>query len=423
MKIYIETYGCSANQADSEMIAGVLEGEGHTITDEKDSDIIIINTCFVKTPTEMKIIDRIKRLKGKKLIIAGCMPEVMGRKLRAIAPGASIVGTHNLKRIPEAVERIMKDEAIEFTGKNNISKAGMKKIRKNPIVNIVPVSSGCLGECAYCCVRLAKGKLFSFSKEMIIKDIRSSLNDGCKEIWITSQDNGCYGFDKGTNLAKLLEEIVKIDGNFRVRVGMMNPNHIRRFLPELINVYKSPKIYKFIHVPVQSGSDSVLKGMKRKYTVKEFEEIIKDFRKEFPDILVSTDIIVGFPGESEKDFEETKNLVKRIRPNMVNLSKFGARPGTPASEMVQVNNKTIKDRSKELGVITGRLRNEGNLRFLGKECEVLISEKTKPGYWTGRNMEYLPVLVKSNDDLFGKIIKAKITKATATHILGNVSKQ
>ncbi|MBN2043274.1 MAG: tRNA (N(6)-L-threonylcarbamoyladenosine(37)-C(2))-methylthiotransferase [Candidatus Aenigmarchaeota archaeon] len=419
MKIYIETYGCSANQADSEMMAGLLEESGHRITNEKDSDIIILNTCFVKTPTEMKIIDRIKKLKGKKLIIAGCMPETMGKKLKKIAPESSLVGTHNLKRITEAVERMMREEAVEFVGKNNVPKAGIKKIRKNPIINIVPVSSGCLGECAYCCVRLAKGRLFSFSGEMIIRDICSSLKDGCREVWITSQDNGCYGFDKGTNLAKLLEETVRIDGDFRIRIGMMNPDHVRRFLRDLINIYKNPKIYKFLHIPVQSGSDSVLKRMKRKYTVKQFEEIVKEFRKEIPDITVSTDIIVGFPGETEKDFEETKKLLERVSPDVVNLSKFGSRPGTEASGMDQVDNRTIKERSKSIGLIIKKITKERNDRFAGKECEILISENGKrKNQWVGRNIEYKPVLVESKDDLLGKMIKVRTSEAKVTHLVG-----
>ncbi len=426
MKIYMETYGCSANQADSEMIAGLLKREGHSIVGSpEDASVSIINTCAVKTPTSDRMAHRIGELsgKGKPLLVAGCMPEIERGRIRKISPGASMIGTNHLREIPKEIGKISRGKRIELLGKKGERKFCLPRDRINPVVGIVPVSSGCLGSCAYCCVRIAKGKLFSYPPEMILKDVESSLKEGCREIWITSQDNGCYGFDRGTSLPGLLGKMVQIERDFRVRVGMMNPDHVRKFLPDLIDIYKDSKIYKFIHLPVQSGSGRVLKSMNRRYSARDFEGIVKRFREEIPDVTLSTDIIVGFPGETEKDFIKTKGLLERVSPDIVNLSKFGARPGTPASKMEQVDNGVVKERSRKLGSVIKKITMERNTRFTGRECEILISERgTQKNQWSGRSESYKPVLVNSKRDLTGRLLKVKITGAEETHLIGSIQR-
>lgn len=424
MKIHIETYGCSANQSDSEIMAGILRNENHEIVGKPDdSDILIINSCMVKTPTEMKILDRIRKLKReypkKGMIIAGCMPEVMGRRLRKIAPSASLISTHHLKDMARVAGGISEGRRFEFIGKTRESKVCVPRERKNTVIGITQIATGCLSSCSYCCVRLAKGGLFSFPPEKIIQDIENSLEEGCREVWITSQDNSCYGKDINTDLPKLLSKIVKIDGKFRVRVGMMNPSHLKPFLKELIEIYRSPKIYRFVHLPVQSGSDGVLELMGRNYKVRDFKKIIREFRKSIPDITVSTDIIVGFPGETEGDFGKTISLIREIRPDIVNLSKFGARPGTMAAGMEQLDSRTIKERSKKTGKIIKEIMTERNVRFVGKTSEILVDEKgKKENQWIGRNECYKPVLVNFREKLQGKFVRVKITKAEGTHLIG-----
>ncbi len=425
MKIYIETYGCSANRSDSEIMAGILRKEKHEIVGRpEDSDILIVNSCMVKTPTEMKILERIRKLRKefpeKGMVIAGCMPEVMGRRLRRIAPSASLLSTHHLKEIAKVAEGVSEGKRFECTGKTRESKVCVPRERKNPVTGITQIATGCLSSCSYCCVKFAKGNLFSFPPEKIIQDIETSLKEGCNELWITSQDNSCYGKDIDTNLPKLLSKIVKIKGKFRVRSGMMNPSHVLPMLQELIGAYKDPKIYKFVHLPVQSGSDKVLKGMNREYPVKDFKKIIREFRKAIPDITISTDVIVGFPGETEGDFGKTIKMIREIRPDIVNLSKFGARPGTKAAGMEQLDGKVIKERSKKIGKIIKEMMIERNRRFEGKKAEILINEKGKRrDQWTGRSESYKPVLISSKEDLMGKFVKVKIMKAVGTHLIGS----
>ena len=406
MKFYIETYGCSANQAHSEMMVSSLVANGFEIAESPEkADVIVINTCVVKTPTENKIRERIKFFLRNhphtKLVIAGCAADV--GMFRDIAPGAFFLSSHRSK-----------DIAKLFSGKK---KHGGKRIRKNPLVNITEIASGCLGACAYCIVKLARGELKSRKITDITNEIENALKEGCKEIWLTSQDCGCYGLDIGTNLAELLESVVKIDGKFRVRVGMMNPSYAERILSELIRAFESPKIYKFVHIPVQSGSDRILNKMRRGYTAGDFEKIVKTFRSHFPDLTLSTDIIVGFPGETEKDFEKTVKLIERIRPDVVNISKFGPRPGTEASCMKPLGGKAVKRRSKELSELTGKLALENNRKWVSKECEILVTEKGKRiNQFIGRNESYKPVVIESKKNIMGKFLRVRISGFGSTYL-------
>jgi len=206
-------------------------------------------------------------------------------------------------------------------------------------ITIIPISEGCLGDCNYCSVKFARGKLKSYKIEDIIKQIKG------KKILLTSQDTGCYGLDINTNLVELLKQVVKVKGNFQVRVGMMNPEHVLPILKDLVEVYKDKKIFKFIHIPIQSGSNNVLKEMNRRYTVEDFIKIVKEFRKQIPEIHISTDIIVGYPTETEEDFKKTINLLEKLKLEVINLSRFAPRPKTAALKLKQLPVEEIKRRS------------------------------------------------------------------------------
>lgn len=408
--VYIETYGCSANQAHSETMESSLAANGFRVVKNiEKADVIVINTCVVKSPTENKIRERIRFFvrgyPNKKLVIAGCASDV--GMFRKIAPDALFLSSHRSKDIAKLLS-----EAVRKTD---------KKIRKNPLIGITEIASGCLGSCAYCIVKLARGDLKSRKAKEITREVENSLKEGCKEIWITSQDCGCYGLDIGRNLAELLKEVVKIKGDFRIRVGMMNPTHIKPILNELIEIYKHPKVYKFIHIPVQSGSDHTLLRMKRGYETKDFERIVKEFRKSLPNITLSTDIIVGFPGERENDFKETFGLIKRTRPDIVNLSKFGARPKTEAARMKQVDNKITKGRSKRLADLVRKTGMEKNKKWVSKECVILITERGKrKNQFMGRNESYKPVIVEGKKDIMGRLLKVKIKNSGLTHLKAEI---
>jgi len=417
--IYIETYGCSNSQAEAEIMAGLLKEAGFEIVDnEKKADLIIIVSCYVKTPTEQKILFRIKELSKKKLIIAGCMPEGIYNKLINIAPQTSLLSTHHVKEIVQAVEKTLKGKRVEYVGESNEIKLCLPKVRKNPIIDIVPISSGCNSKCYYCCVRLAKGKLFSYPKDMIVKEIESSLKEGCKEFWLTAQDTASYGFDKGAKFPELLKDISSIPGKFFVRVGMMNLKNVIPIASDIIKAFKSEKVYKFIHLPIQSGSDDVISSMNRAYRISQFEKIVKMFRDSFR-CQIWTDVIVGYPTEKEEDFLKTLDIIKKVRPDWVNVSKFGIRPGTEAAKLKSLPTKIVKERSQAASNLVKRISLEKNNEWIGWEGEILVSEKgIKPNQWIGRNFAYKPVLVESRNNLFGKLLRVEIKEVCHSHLSG-----
>lgn len=420
--IYIKSYGCSTSYAEAEMMTGLLkQANFNIVNDEKQADLIIVVTCYVKSPTEQKILFRIKQLSKKKLIIAGCMPEGIYQKIMQVAPGTSMVSTHHIKDIVQAVEKTLQGKRVEYLGKSNEVKLCLPRIRKNPLIDIVPISSGCNSLCTYCCVRLAKGKLFSFPKEAILKEIESSLKEGCKEIWITAQDTASYGFDRGEKLPELLKEITKIPQEFFVRIGMMNIRNVIPITTELIESFKSNKVYKFIHLPLQSGSDKVLKSMNRDHTASQFEKIINSFRESFK-CQVWTDVIVGYPTEKEDDFLKTISLIKKIKPDWVNVSKFGPRAGTEAAKLKPLPPKVVNERSKVASELIRKISFEKNKEWIKWKGEVLISEKgKKAGQWIGRNFAYKPVLFESKNNAFGKVLKVEIIDFTHSHLVGQIN--
>jgi len=331
-KLFIKTYGCQANINDSEIILRQFEKKGYEIADnENKADIIFINSCTVKNKTQSKILHYINKYYGKKkIIIGGCL-----------------VKTNNLKK---------QFPLVEIADTIKLKRLGVELVRKDKNIAIIQISKGCLNECTYCATRIAKGRLESYPISKIKKELERAVNEECKIIYLTSQDNGCYGFDIKTNLAKLLKELVKVEGNYKVRIGMANPWHIAKFFDSLIEVFKSDKIIKFLHIPIQSGSDKILKNMKRAGKVEDFKKIVNKFRRKFPrrkfsDSTIATDIIIGYPSETEEEFEKTIELIKEIKPEVLNISVFSSRGGTEASRLKQLPSEVIKKRSKRLSEI------------------------------------------------------------------------
>lgn len=418
MKVYIETYGCSSNFSDSEIMAGLLEQAGHKIVDsEEKSDLIILNSCYVKDPTEKKIKKRLEELKNRYLVVAGCFPEANRKEVEKIVPNASLLGPRNIQDIVEVVEG---EEKVVKLGGPSVEKAGLEKKRKNPVIDIVQISEGCLCECSFCVTKHARGELQSYAMGAIINDIRDALKDGCKEIWITSQDTGAYGLDFNRDLAELLSKVSEIEGDFKARIGMMNPIHAVKILDSLIESYKSEKIFKFLHLPIQSGSNEILDKMKRGNSVKQFETVVEKFREAFPKLTLSTDVIVGFPGETESDFQKTVDLIKRIEPDIVNISRYGARPGTEAAELEQITGWKKKERSRKMTKVVEKTGLKNNKEWLGWSGEVLIDEPGKPGSWMARNFAYKPIVIKSEEDLLGRKVNVKIKKINSAYLTGEL---
>ncbi len=417
--IYIQTFGCSMNQSDSELMRGLLKEGGFEIAEkEEEADLLILNSCTVKGPTESKFLTLLDKIKTehpeKPVIVAGCIPQTTPEKITE-KYDVSLLGTSHLLDVVSVVEETLNGNNIVMLTPEQNQRLNLPKVRNNKIIEIVPISEGCLGNCSYCIVKLARGKLRSYPKKEIIKQVERAVREGVKEIWITAQDTGCYGKDIGTNLPELLKEILKIEGDFFVRVGMMNPNHVLEFLDELIEIYKDPKVFKFMHIPVQSGSDDILRLMKRKYTVAEFKEIVKRVRKEIPEMTISTDIICGFPTETEQQFKDSYYMMQEIKPDVLNISRYWARPKTQAVKLPQLEGGVIHQRSKTLTSSFAWVAFERNKIWDRWEGTILIDEKGKVAEgkqtWVGRNYAYRPVILMGNYKI-GDKVKVKVVQIT-----------
>ncbi|HJU14093.1 MAG TPA: tRNA (N(6)-L-threonylcarbamoyladenosine(37)-C(2))-methylthiotransferase [Candidatus Nitrosotalea sp.] len=418
-KIWLEAYGCSASFADSEMITGLVVNGGHTLADSpKDADLNLIVTCSVKDATADKMIHRIKTLKSKPLIVAGCLPKAETSTVEKFSPKASLLGPNSIGKTLEVIDSALRGNRTIALDDSDISKVGLPKVRLNPAVGIVEIASGCMSECTFCQTKMAKGDLKSFRVGDIVRQVRQEVEDGCCEIWLTSTDNGCYGLDIGTDLPGLVESVSEIESDFMVRVGMMNPMYMPRIREGLLKSFESPKVFKFLHVPVQSGSNKVLKDMKRGHTADVFRRTSTMFRQKFEKFTVSTDIIVGFPTETKEDFEQTLSLIEETRPDIINLSRYSARPGTEAAEMEQIPVSEVRTRSKLVFETAGRISHERNLEWVGWEGEVLFDENSE-GAIKGRNFAYKPVVVRDNVAI-GQRARVTITDATKHVLLGQI---
>jgi len=427
MHVFVKSYGCSANLADSEVLTGCLAKAGYKLADSaSEADVVIYNTCAVKGPTENRAITVLKRApKSKKLIVAGCLPLINFERLSREVHFDGVVGPAAGAEIADVVSRVVAGEkVVALEGALSAKPAlSLPQLRSNPVVSVVPVSYGCLGSCAYCCVVSARGRLRSYTVKEVAERVRRDLAAGAKEFWVTSQDMACYGRDIGANLAVLLKALGDLEGGFRVRVGMMTPNLVRDMLADLLEVFRSEKVFKFVHLPVQSGDDGVLRGMNRFYSVQEFRAVVDAFRGVFPEVTVATDVICGFPGETREAFANTLKLIAEVKPDIVNVSKFFARPGTAAAEMRDgvVEPAEIKRRSSEAAKLVKQVSLERNKRWVGWTGEILVDEKGKvAGSWIGRNFAYKPVTLKSSANLLGETLRVKVVKAFSTHLSGTV---
>ncbi len=426
-RVFLKSFGCSTNLADGEVLAGCLVKAGYRLVrDEANADVVIYNTCAVKGPTENRMINILKRVsKGKKLIVVGCLPLINFERLQREVSFDGVAGPALGEKIVDVVDTVLKGEKVSVLEGAEKAKPSLSlpRIRLNPVVGVIPISYGCLGSCAYCCVVFARGRLRSYSIEEIVERVEADLADGAREFWLTSQDTACYGRDMNTNLTELIEAVCTVEGDFKVRVGMMTPNMALNILENLMEAYKNEKVFKFVHLPVQSGDNHILEKMRRFYTVADFKRIVDAFRAAFTKITIATDIICGFPGEDENAFKRTLQLIEDVKPDIVNISKFFARPRTSAAAMHDaVPFPEIKRRSAMLNSLTSKIALERNREWVGWEGEVLIDEAGKvAGSWIGRNFAYKPIVVKSAENLLGKIVHVRIYKVSSTYLEGILS--
>lgn len=421
-RIFAEAYGCSANFADYEAAMGLLSEAGFQLTENpKDSDLLMVFTCVVKTPTERKMIRRIRELQasGKPLVVAGCLPKAEEALIIEMAPKASLMGPNSMLQVVDVVEETLKGVKVQALEDMLVPKTCLPRARLNPVIHIAPISSGCLGDCSYCIVKLARGRLFSYPLEAIMEDASKAVSSGAKEVWVTSQDTAAYN-SNGARLPDLLEALCAIEGKFYLRVGMMTPNTALSILDDLVIVFKKDKVFKFLHLPVQSGNDEILKKMNRRYETNDFKHIVTRFREEIPEVTVSTDIICGFPSETGEQFKDSLRLVDEVKPDVVNISRFGPRPGTEAAKMHhQIPGWEIKRRSRLLAQLCRRVSAEKNRLWIGWSDEVLIDEKGRGETWMGRNYAYKTVVLE-RDARYGDFVQVRIVDARPQYLLGEL---
>lgn len=419
-KVCVEACGCSFSLSDAELARGLLEKAGHRLTPGPDeAEVIVLVTCTVKDTTQAKLEKRISELakSGKKLVVAGCLPQHAPDIVRRLAPKAILVGPRGITRIADALEA---RSGTIFAEKTESNKLGLPRLRSDALRATVPIAEGCLGECSYCATRLAKGALTSFSRDDILDEMRSLVSKGYKEIWLTAQDCAAWGLDSKGNVCDLLSSVSQISGDFRVRVGMLNPAHLLPILGRFLETFSSDSMFfRFFHIPVQSGSDEVLARMKRGYSRRDFLSIVSAIRENFPDACLSTDVIAGFPGETEAQFEETAKILEEARPDIVNVSRFCPRPSTPAALFGnRLPGSKVKERTRILSSIHRAISLEKNKGWIGRTCRVFVDEQTPKGPM-GRTGDYRPVAIMGKAKL-GRHATVKIVGASRSYLMGEL---
>ena len=420
---YIETYGCTSNKSDSYIISSVLNKSGYSSSTIEEAEFLIINTCAVKQQTENKIKSRLSELynsfkneTNKYFIIAGCLPHIEPKYLdivKNLIPNFSaIIGLDNLNDIPLIFEEIKSGKTnLIYKSKSPIDKSEfLIDYPKGKITGIIPISEGCLGSCTYCCVKNARGSLKCYDPENIVRNVEHQLKQNIKQIYLTSQDCSTYTYNN-TDLKDLVQKIVELKYEFFLRVGMLNPRFLIDNFSQLLQMFKYKKVYQFLHVPIQSGSDIILANMNRTYKISDIEVKLKTLKQNYPLLTLSTDIICGFPGENEDDFQQTIDLIKWLKPEILNISKYTPRPGTKAKSMKQVESREIKERSIRLSKIFRDSLNDINKDWIGWEGEVLVlHEGSKLNQAFGRNFAYKNIFINDSKSLFGDFISVQIYK-------------
>jgi len=405
MRFYVESYGCTMNQGETEMIAEAWEREGEERVDSPaDADKALIGTCVVIGKTEERMKRRIEELQKEvsNVIVSGCLPPI-----------------DSSEEIKKMFSRSTCD--LNFLEPDDVRMISPIERQKDlSTVGTIPIASGCYGDCTYCITKFARGDLKSRPPGKIKKRFKELLSYSTREIRLTCQDAALYGRDISIDINELLETLLDIDGDHRIRVGMMNVDTLKDIKDKFIELMEDDRIYSFLHLPLQSGSDKVLESMNRRYTAEEWKEITKDFRRKFPDLTLSTDMIVGFPGETEEDFEKSKEMVKEVEPDIVNVTRFSPREGTKAAGMEKkVHSREKKRRSKEMTDLRFEISRNLNEGYVGRKTKALVLEEGKGDSLKARMDNYKVIVLKNEDEeLIGEHVDIKVKDAEDIYLVG-----
>lgn len=424
MKYKIITYGCAANERDSETLAGMIKGLGYEPTEVlEEADLILFNTCCVREKAEHKVFSKIGELKDLKsqnpqliIGIGGCMvqQEGMPQLIRRRAPHVDLViGTHNIHELPQLIEniRLLKTPQIHVLEDRAEVVEGLPSYRQDPFKALVNITYGCNNFCTYCIVPYVRGREKSRQPEHILVEIKKLSQEGVVEIMLLGQNVNSYGKDlePALTFASLLEEINKVEGIHRIRYLTSHP---RDFSDQLITtIAKLDKVCQHFHLPVQAGSNRTLQRMNRGYSREDYFTLINKIKATFPQASITTDIIVGFPGETEEDFAQTLDLVERCRFDLAYTFIYSSRSGTPAAKMdEQIETLVKKERLRRLMTLQNKISLEINQSLRGQVMEVLVEGRSESGkgLLIGRSDTNKSVLFQGDDGLEGTLVKVKI---------------
>ncbi len=402
MSIWFEGYGCTANQGETIEMRDHANELGHELALNSDAaETVVLGTCTVIESTQNKMERRISELmdQGKNVIVSGCMATADSKVLNSKFPDAPLVSPGDIEGLGDLIGR-----------------GGCKpEKQESPLSTILPISSGCLGRCTYCATLRARGRVTSRSINDIFFKAQYAIDCGSKELLLTSQDNGAFGADSDTSLELLLKELSHLDGDFRLRVGMLNPMLVSGRSESMAKAWGDSRTYKFLHLPIQSGSQKILDSMVRDHSLEDFWEVVDTFRSYYPEMMIITDVITGFPGENEEDHQATVDLLKRLLPDLVNITRFSPRQGTPAAKFKRLNGNIVKNRSRELTSLRQDLGAKSFKRFVGRKTSVLSIENQRPGSTLCRDENYRPIIVKEELPL-GQLYNVEIVKSDYAYL-------
>ncbi|MFB6152592.1 MAG: tRNA (N(6)-L-threonylcarbamoyladenosine(37)-C(2))-methylthiotransferase [Haloarculaceae archaeon] len=415
-RYHIETYGCTANRGESREIERALREGGHHPADGPgEADVAILNTCTVVEKTEHNMLRRAAELDDETpadLVVTGCMALAQGEAFEQAGVDAEIL---HWDEVPEYVRN----------GECPTTTPGTEPVLDG-VVGILPIARGCMSDCSYCITKHATGKIDSPPVAENVEKARSLVHAGAKEIRITGQDTGVYGWDDGERkLHVLLDRICDVEGEFRVRVGMANPKGVHGIREDLADVFAAnDELYNFLHVPVQSGSDDVLGDMRRQHQVSEFRDLVETFDDRLDEWTLATDFIVGFPSESEADFEDSMALLRETRPEKVNVTRFSKRPKTDAAEMDGLGGTLKKERSSAMTDLKMDVMGGVYESMVGETRSVLVVEDGRDDSMVGYDRAYRQVAVPGAETAgveLGDVVDVEVTGHNTVYALGELA--
>ena len=418
MRVYVESYGCSQNQGEGAAIARDLAARGHQLSASPTlADVGVLVTCGVIGPTESRMVRRWEALAREvpRMVVTGCLVPLRTELMQG--PGrdrTTFVPIREQDHLPALLDAWAPDAVPSLP----VVSPSVEPLPP-PVSEEVVIAQGCTSGCTYCFSRLARGRLASVSIGDIVRRVREASHRGVREVRLTGLDTAAWGEDLPgrERLPELLGAVANVPGDLRIRVGMMSPQSLAPYLDRYLDALAVGPAYRFLHIPVQSGSDRVLDAMRRGYSVDEFRREAAAARGRFPDLHLATDVIVGFPGETEDDFRATEALIEAVEPETVNVTRFSPRPGTPAARLPPLPPRVATRRSRSLAVLRQRVARSRLVRWIGTRAVGRVLEHGPGGSSVARLQNYLPVVLDRRPPL-GSDVEIRVDGARSTYLLG-----